>query len=292
MSDGIIAGFEQRQLHGDGVEIDTLVAGSGPPLLLLHGWPQTRMCWASVAPRLAETYTVVVPDLRGYGRSGAPEDSADHTAYSKRSMARDQIAIMQALGFDRFHLAGHDRGGRVSYRLALDYSEAVIKLACLDIVPTADTWAAMGAKEAVAMWHWPFLVQPDGLPEMMIGADPEAFVRYILTHQSPGFAFPKANVADYVACARNPKTIHAWCEDYRAGWGIDRDLDEADCGRKLEMPLLVLWGEHGSLKRKNGVKLWQPWAAHVEGEMLPCGHFIPEEQPDAVVEHLLTFFGE
>ncbi|MBO9379486.1 alpha/beta fold hydrolase [Sphingomonas histidinilytica] len=293
MVDGSIEGFARRHLPGEDIEVDALVGGSGRPLLLLHGWPQTRMCWSAVAPGLAEMFTVVMPDLRGYGRSGKPEGGDQHAAYSKRAMAQDQILAMKALGFDRFAVGAHDRGARVAYRLALDYPEVVTRLASLDVVPTADVWNSMGAKQAVATWHWPFLAQPDGLPEKLIGADPEWFVRYILEHQSaPGFEFPEQNVADYVACAQQSGTVRGWCEDYRAGWGIDRELDEADRGRKLAMPLLVLWGEQGSLKGKDGVALWRPWASQVEGEVLPCGHFIPEEQPHAVAAHFLRFFGE
>ncbi|MBW9054953.1 alpha/beta fold hydrolase [Rhizobium mesosinicum] len=292
MSAGIIEGFQQRRLPGDGVEIDALVAGHGPPLLLLHGWPQTRMCWSRVAPALAAHFTVVVPDLRGYGRSGKPEGSADHKTYSKRAMARDQIAAMRALGFERFAVGAHDRGARVAYRLAFDHPHAVTRLASLDVIPTADMWARMGAKEAVSAWHWSMLAQPDGLAEKLIGADPEWFVRYILAHQSgQGFAFPEENMADYLACASDSGSVHAWAEDYRAGWTIDRELDEQDRGRKLDMPLLMLWGERGTLKGKDGLDPWRAWAEQIEGEALPCGHFIPEEAPEAVIAHFIRFFG-
>ncbi len=292
MSEGLIGGFERRAVPGDGIEVDALVAGSGPPLLLLHGWPQTRMAWAAVAPALAQVFTVVVPDLRGYGRSGKPEGGGDHAAYSKRVMARDSVATMRALGFERFAVGAHDRGARVAYRMALDHPEAVTRLASLDVVPTADVWGTMGAAEAVKMWHWPFLAQPNGLPEKMIGIDPAWFVRTILAKQAaPGFAFPEAGVADYVACARDAATVHGWCEDYRAGWTVDRAIDEGDRGRKLAQPLLVLWGESGSLAGKDAVDLWRPWAERVEGEALPCGHAIPEERPDAVVAHFRRFFG-
>lgn len=292
MSTGIIEGFQRHRLPGDGVEIDALVAGDGPPLLLLHGWPQTRMCWSRVAPDLARHFTVVVPDLRGYGRSDKPEGRADHQTHSKRAMARDQIATMRALGFERFAVGAHDRGARVAYRLAFDHPEAVTRLASLDVIPTADMWARMGAREAVSAWHWSMLAQPDGLAEKLVGADPEWFIRYILSHQSAqGFAFPKENMADYVACASDPGSVHAWAEDYRAGWTIDRELDEQDRGRKLDMPLLMLWGERGTLKGKDGLEPWRGWAERVEGEALPCGHFIPEEAPDAVIAHFTRFFG-
>jgi len=292
MSAGLIEGFQQRRLPGDGLEIDALVGGNGPPLLLLHGWPQTRMCWSRVAPALAAHFTVVIPDLRGYGRSDKPEGSPDHETYSKRAMARDQIATMRALGFERFDVGAHDRGARVAYRLAFDHPETVTRLASLDVIPTADMWARMGAKEAVSAWHWSMLAQPDGLAEKLVGGDPEWFVRYILAHQSaPGFVFPEENLADYLACARDLRSVHTWAEDYRAGWTIDRELDEQNRGWKLDMPLLMLWGERGTLKGRDGLEPWRAWAEQVEGEALPCGHFIPEEAPDAVIAHFTRFFG-
>ncbi|MGO7015430.1 alpha/beta fold hydrolase [Rhizobium leguminosarum] len=286
---GLIDGFEQRRLRGDGIEIDALIGGNGPPLLLLHGWPQTRRCWAAVAPALTDIFTVVVPDLRGYGRSDKPDGGPD--VYSKRAMARDQIAVMNELGFKRFAVGAHDRGARVAYRLALDHTEIVTRLASLDVIPTADMWANMRAKEAVSSWHWSMMAQPDGLPEKLIGADPEWLVRYILEHQSGHeFQFPEENVTDYVTCAKDPMTVRGWCGDYRAGWGVDRELDEADRGRKLAMPMLMLWGEQGTMKGKDGLEPWRTWADHVEGEALPCGHFIPEEQPERVVAWFRRFF--
>lgn len=292
MPGGMIEGFDEKRLQGDGVDISTLIGGSGPPLLLLHGWPQTRMCWSAVAPALATSFTVVVPDLRGYGRSGKPEGGDNHVNYSKRAMARDQRSIMKTLGFDKFAVGAHDRGARVAYRLCLDHPDLVTRVASLDVIPTADMWRNMGAKEAVSTWHWSMLAQPDGLAEKLIGGDPEWFLRYILSHQSaPGFQFPEENMADYAACAADPLTVRAWCEDYRAGWGVDKDFDEEDRGRKLAMPLLMLWGAKGTLKGKEGLEPWRAWADHVEGEALPCGHFIPEELPGAVIRHFRAFFG-
>jgi haloacetate dehalogenase len=245
LPEGLIDGFARRRLPGDGVEIEALVGGSGPPLLLLHGYPQTRVMWRAVAPQLAERYTLVVPDLRGYGRSDKPRGDAMHEAYSKRVVARDQAATMRALGFERFAVAGHDRGGRVAYRLALDHPEVVSALAVLDILPTADVWARASSDAAMRMWHWFFLARPAPLPERLIGADPEFFLRTLLqSWAGKGFIFDPDSMADYVACFSDPWSIHASCEDYRAGWSVDRVHDEADRGvRKVAAPLLAVWSE-------------------------------------------------
>ncbi|RDE04934.1 alpha/beta fold hydrolase [Sphingomonas aracearum] len=292
MTDAIFPGFEHRRLPGHGIAVDAAVGGSGPPLLLLHGWPQTRMCWAAVAPALAQDFTVVVPDLRGYGRSDKPDAGDDIALYAKRTMALDQVATMRALGFDRFAVAGHDRGGRVAYRLAFDHPDAVSRVAVLDIVPTADVWRDMDAEAAARMWHWPMQAQTGGLPERLIGADPAFFVRYILGQQGGEHArFPEDHVADYIACA-TPEAIHGWCQDYRAGWEVDRGIDEETRGQKIAAPLLVLWGEQGSLKGKDALAAWRGWAQDVEGTALPGGHFVPEEQPDAVIDQLRRFFAE
>lgn len=292
LPDGLIEGFERRCLPGDGVEIDALVGGSGPPLLLLHGYPQTRIMWRAVAPALAASYTLVVPDLRGYGRSDKPPGDAQHRVYSKRIMARDQLATMRALGFDRFMVAGHDRGGRVAYRLALDHPQAVSALAVLDIIPTADLWARANAESAMRMYHWFFMARPAPLPETLIGGAAEFYLRTTLASwAAPGFSFPEANMTDYVACFSDPRAIHATCEDYRAGWSVDRTDDDADRGRrKISAPLLVVWSEEFSVAAAEPLPTWSAWADSVEGHAVPGGHFVCEEQPERVAASLLQFF--
>ena len=290
--EGLIAGFERRRLPGDeGVTIDALVGGSGPPLLLLHGYPQTRMAWKAVAPVLAERFTLVIPDLRGYGRSDKPAGDARHERYSKRTMARDQIATMKALGYDRFAVAGHDRGARVAYRLALDHPEVLTRLAPLDILTTADQWASFDAGRAVSAYHWAMLAQPHPLPETLIGGDPEFFIRWTLkSWAGEGFAFDPGSLEDYVACFRDPASIHATCEDYRAGWTLDRERDEADRGRKIALPVLTLWGESYGVAKSGPLAHWREWASDVRGHGVPGGHFNAEEAPQEVGAALMAFF--
>ena len=290
---GLIDGFTRQRLPGDGgIEIDALVGGAGAPLLLLHGYPQTRVMWRAIAPSLAEHFTVVVPDLRGYGRSDKPTGDAAHERYSKRAMARDQVATMRALGYERFAIAGHDRGARVGYRLALDQPQVVSALAVLDILPTIDVWGGANADVAMRMYHWFFLAQPKPLPEMLIGGDPEVFLRYTLqSWADKGFAFDEANVDDYVACFSDPASIHATCEDYRAGWGPDRAYDEADRGtKKITAPLLVIWSEGYSVAKADPLGKWAAWATQLEGHAVPGGHFVAEEQSARVADSLLRFF--
>jgi haloacetate dehalogenase len=289
--DGLIKGFERRRLPGEGVEIDALVGGNGPPLLLLHGYPQTRMIWKAMAPLLAERFTLVIPDLRGYGRSGKPEGDDAHERYSKRAMALDQIRTMRTLGHERFAVAGHDRGGRVAYRLALDHPDAVERIAVFDIVPTAEMWRRADAQAAMKAYHWYMLAQPRPLPETLIAANAEFFVRWTLAGwAAEGFIFDPENVADYIACFSDPASIHATCEDYRAGWTVDRAYDDADRGKKLiEAPLLALWGGHGNVASSNQIETWKNWARKVQGHAVPGGHFVPEEATAEAAAALLAF---
>ena len=278
----------------DGIEIFARSAGHGPAVLLLHGYPQTHACWHRVAPGLVDAgFAVVVSDLRGYGRSAKPADSADHAVYSKRAMAADQVALMAALGHRRFMLAGHDRGGRVALRLARDHPEAVARLAVLDIAPTDQMYAATDMDFATAYYHWFFLIQPAPLPERMIGADPEFYLRKKLGHWSrrDGPFFDDAAVADYLRAFIEPACIAATCADYRAAAGIDLDHDAAEKGRKLEMPVLTLWGERGFVGRKFDVlDCWHKVARDVRGHAVPHGHFLPEESPAETLAALRDFF--
>jgi haloacetate dehalogenase len=285
--------FEPRRIRTSGTEINSLVGGSGPPLLLLHGYPQTHAMWHRVAKRLAAHFTLVCADLRGYGDSGKPLSDPDHRTYSKRAMAQDQVEVMQALGFARFAVAGHDRGGRVAHRMARDHPERIERMAVLDISPTAIMYGKTDQAFATAYYHWFFLIQAYDLPERLIGADPDYYLRKkIAGWGSAGLAiFHPAARAAYERCFRDPATIHATCEDYRAAASIDLDHDAADAGRKLECPLLVLWGEKGVVHRLfDPIADWQQVASDVRGKALPSGHYLAEEVPDETCAELLAFF--
>jgi haloacetate dehalogenase len=247
--------------------------------------------WHRVAPQLAHEFTVVAADLRGYGDSSKPDGGADHAAYSKRAMAQDQLEVMRSLGFERFAVAGHDRGARVAYRLALDHPEAVTKLALLDIVPTHWLYSNVNRLIATAYYHWFMLIQPFDLPERLIGADPEYYLRTSLDRWSgSGLAgFDEAAVAEYVRCFRTPEGVHATCEDYRAGATVDFEADAADLGtRKIACPTLGLFGR--GLARLGALNVWREWCVDVRGAELPCGHFLPEEAPNETYQALREFF--
>ncbi len=279
-------GFELSMVDTGEAIIRVRHGGSGPPLLLLHGHPQTHFMWHEIAPRLSRDFTVVATDLRGYGDSSKPPTDPGHAPYSKRAMARDQVEVMRQLGFERFIVAGHDRGGRCAYRMALDHPERVLKLAVLDIVPTGEAFRRADMAFGLGFWHWFFLAQPYDLPERMIGAAPDAF--YLPRRD----LFAPEALEDYLRCIRNPDTIHAMCEDYRAGANIDFALDEADRGKKrIECPVLVLWSRRGELEEWYDVlAIWRDWADDVRGRSLDCGHYLAEEAPDETYAELHAFF--
>jgi len=259
----------------------------------LHGYPQTHAMWHKVAPALAHRFTVVCADLRGYGDSSKPDSDATHAAYSKRAMAADMVELMRDLGHARFFLAGHDRGGRVSHRLCLDHPQAVLRAAVLDISPTRTMFAQTDQAFATAYYHWFFLIQPFDYPERMIGADPVYYLRHKLGSWGTGTAhFDPRAMAEYERCFRDPATIRATCEDYRAAASIDLAHDAEDADRRVECPLLVLWGEKGVVHRLfDPLADWRAVAVEVSGRALPCGHYLAEEQPDATLEEFERFFG-
>lgn len=281
-------GFRRETIDTGEAEIVARVGGSGPPLLLLHGNPQTHAMWHLISPRLAEEFTVVATDLRGYGDSAKPDTTPDHEPYSKRAMARDQIAVMRHLGFERFFVAGHDRGGRVAYRMSLDHPERVLRLAVLDIIPTGEAFRRANMAFGLGYWHWFFLAQPYDLPERLIEADPDRF----LLRGRPNVFAPEA-FEEYLRCFRNPETRHAICEDYRAGATLDYDQDEEDrrAGKRIACPVLALWGGRGNLEEwYDVVGIWRDWTCEVRGRALDCGHYLPEEAPEETYEELRTFF--
>jgi len=284
-------GFEAVRLQTLGAEINLVHGGAGKPLLLMHGYPQTHMMWHRVAPRLAEEYHVICPDLRGYGDSSKPESSADHAPYSKREMANDMVEVMKELGYQQFAATGHDRGARVLHRMILDHPERVERACVMDIAPTHHMFKTTDQEFATGYYHWFFLIQPNGLPERLIGADPE----YYLTEKmgrwsSPDSIFAPEAFDEYLRCFRKPETIHASCEDYRAAASIDLEHDASDLNRKIECPLLVLWGDKGLVHRKYEVlEVWRERANHVSGTALKCGHYLPEESPEQVLDELLPF---
>ncbi|MBE9067339.1 alpha/beta hydrolase [Leptolyngbya cf. ectocarpi LEGE 11479] len=288
----MFSNFQTHTIQTADTHIHTLIGGSGPPLLLLHGYPQTHVMWHLIAPRLAQHFTVVCSDLRGYGDSGHPPTDAEHAVYAKRTVAQDQIEMMAALGFDTFMAAGHDRGGRVLHRLLLDHPTRVTRAALLDIVPTRHIFQTIDQSMASIYEHWFFLIQPDRLPERLIGYDPDFYLTTKLNRWSASTnAFKPEAMAEYLRCFRRPETIHSTCEDYRAAATIDLAHDETDLGNKIRCPLLVLWGAYGAIeKHYDVVSIWQRYATLVEGKALPCGHFLPEEAPEQTYHALMNFF--
>ena len=287
----LFPGFERRRIQVSGASINLVHGGQGPALLLLHGYPQTHCIWHRIAPRLAQKFTVVAADLRGYGDSSKPAGLPDHSNYSKRALAQDQVEVMQALGHETFFLVGHDRGGRVAHRLALDHPRRVNKLAVLDICPTRTMYARTDHAFARSYFHWFFLTQPAPFPETLIGADPGYFIRYQMGRRHGGLqVFAAEAMAEYLRCFSDPAAIHASCEDYRAAESIDLEHDAADAERKIACPLLALWGKHGVIEQQfDCLADWRAVAHDVRGQALDCGHYLPEEQPDEVARQLEGF---
>lgn len=286
-------GFKTHRIDHDGVAIHAVVGGDGPPLLLLHGHPQTHVIWHKVAGELARHYTVVATDLRGYGDSGKPAGLPDHSNYSKRTMAADQLAVMRALGFERFRVLAHDRGARVAHRLAVDHPQAVEKLVTLDIAPTLAMYSQTTDAFARAYYHWFFLIRPAPFPETLIEADPAQYLQQTMGSRSAGLSpFTDAAMAEYLRCLRQPGAAHGLCEDYRASAGIDLEHDRADidAGRMVECEMLALWGANGVIgKCFQPLDEWRKVARRVRGHALPSGHYIAEEIPEQLLADVLPF---
>jgi len=292
-------GFRDAEIDTGETTIFTATAGSGPPVLLLHGFPETHLMWRGVAPILARCHTVVCADLRGYGRSGCPASADDHAPYAKRAMGRDMVAVMERLGHERFAVVGHDRGGRVAYRLALDHPERVTALVVLDVVPTEDAWRRADDRLALAFWPWSLLAQPPDLPETVLANCADAIIASALSQWgSDAAVFPAAIREAYATALRAPGHAHAICEEYRAAAGLDRGHDQTDLatGRRIACPVLALWSQPGGLDswyvdEGGPLALWRRWASEVSGGPVRGGHFFPEEHPEATAEAVAAFLG-
>ncbi|MDA1118278.1 MAG: alpha/beta hydrolase [Proteobacteria bacterium] len=284
-------GFKRRRIRTSGATINLVTGGDGPPLLLLHGYPETHAMWHKIAPQLARDYTVVCADLRGYGDSSKPKGLPDHSNYSKRAMAQDMVEVMSALGHHSFHLAGHDRGARVAHRLARDHGKRVTTLTVLDISPTLKMYDSTNKAFASAYYHWFFLIQKPPLPEQLLAGHVPHYILGRIGRGKGGLKhFSAAAQHEYVRCFRDPRTIHATCEDYRASATIDLQHDRRDLNKKLRMPMMVLWGKQGVIERMfKPLRDWREVARDVRGRALDCGHFLPEEAPQDVLLEIRRF---
>lgn len=291
----LFPGFKSRTLKTRDAEIFMRLGGEGPPLLMLHGYPQTHHAWHAIAPALSEHFSLVIADLRGYGQSSCPPSDTNHFAYSKRAMGNDMVEIMDQLGHESFSLLGHDRGARVAYRMAFDYCEKIERLAMLDILPTYSMWQTMNHGLAMSAYHWPFLAQPHPMPETLIGKAPEYYVEYTLaswTLAKDLSIFDETALGHYRALLTCEDRLHGACEDYRAGETYDRLTDEVDlkAGRKIACPALVLWGTDYVAKRAGDpLEVWREWCTDVQGAPIVSGHFLAEENPQETLEHILPF---
>jgi haloacetate dehalogenase len=290
-SESFFPGFKKISVKTSGAIINGVIGGNGPPLLLIHGYPQSHLEWHKVASLFAKNYTVVATDLRGYGDSSKPKDVVDHFSYSKRAMAQDQVEVMEHFGFKSFKIVGHDRGGRVAHRMALDNPDKIQKLVLLDIVPTYKLYTTTNKAFASTYWHWFFLIQPAPLPETLLLNNAEFFLRnWSYAGMIPKF-IPENIFNEYLKYFKNPATQHAMCEDYRAGASIDLEHDEEDLNKKITCPLLVLWGENGAMHNLFSVlEIWKERATNVVGKHLPCGHWMPEQLPEDVFNEVNKFF--
>jgi len=287
-------GFRRGRIEVDGMAVNHVIGGSGPPVLLLHGFPQNLAMWSKIAPDLARRFTVVCGDLRGYGDTSKPHCLPDRSNYAFRAMAADQVGLMKALGFERFHVVGHDRGGRTAHRMALDHPNTVQSLTVMDIVPTYKLFTETDKQFAMAYWHWFFLSQPEPFPEKLIGADPDFFYETCLAGWGAARLadFDAEQLAEYRRCWRDPAMIHGSCSDYRAAASIDLEHDAADIGTRVACPTLVLWGDKGVMAKHYDIAAtWRERCADVTGAAVPGGHFFPDTAPEKTARVLLDFLG-
>ena len=289
--DSLFPGFQQQRIETSGAIINLVAGGSGPPLLLAHGFPQCLVMWHKVAPALAEDFTVIVPDLRGYGDSSKPATDGNHGPYSKRSMAQDLVEVMQQLGYQRFSVCAHDRGARVAHRMALDHADRIMRLMLIDILPTLKLFRETDAEFAMTYWHWFFLSQPAPLPETLLGSSPDFFMGLLQRYAAPGTFTPEA-IAYYRRTIADRATLHAACEDYRAAATVDLRHDEADLDHRIECPLHILWGsKNPAYRRHDVIAVWQERARQkVTGRPMESGHFVPEELPGETIGEVRAFF--
>ena len=293
----MMEGFTRAEIETSGARIVTVHGGKGPPVLLMHGNPFTHLSWHKFAPRLAQEFTVVATDLRGYGDSSKPPGGDNHENYSFRAMAQDQVEVMAHLGFKKFMAAGHDRGARVLHRMCLDHPDKVERAAILDIIPQHNLYTYTTREWAKASYHWLFMIQPEPLPEKLMSADPDFFINFKLAKSPAGLSFFGQEVLEeYRRCFRNPATVHAMCEDYRATYGVDFDMDKVDfaAGKKITCPALILWGATGAVGRNHKpAEVWKDYATDIRGaKALPCGHYLSEEAPDETYAELRAFFSD